>query len=62
MQFELWWPFAFVIAVVGIKGVQTVAMAMIQRRGGRGDEASAALEARLARMEQAIDATALEVE
>lgn len=52
----------FVILALCIRAVQQVAVALIKRRRTDSEREQAALAERLARLEQAVDASAVEIE
>jgi hypothetical protein len=62
MHFEIWWPFAFVISLAGIKAFQTIAISLIERKKSTPPAALEALAQNVERINQAVDAIAVEVE
>jgi hypothetical protein len=62
MHFEIWWPFAFVLGLTGIQAVQKIAISLIERRKSAPPAAFEELAQNVARINQAVDAIAVEVE
>jgi hypothetical protein len=62
MQFEIWWAFAFVLVLAGIKAVQTIAVSLIERGKQVQPRGLQELTDKVDRLSQAVEATALEVE
>jgi hypothetical protein len=60
MEFEIWWLLAFTVVMTVLRGVYKLALALIERRASRTLPAD--LEQRLARIEYAVESTAVEVE
>ena len=62
MHFEIWWPFAFVLGLAGIKAVTTIAEKLIERSKPAQPRGLQELSEKVDRISQAVEATALEVE
>jgi predicted nucleic acid-binding Zn-ribbon protein len=62
MHFEIWWPFAFVLGLAGIQAVQKIAISLIERRKSASPPALEGLVQNVERINQALDAIAVEVE
>ena len=62
MHFEIWWPFAFVLGLSGIQAVTKIATSLIERRKSTPPPAFAELAQNVERINQAVDAIAVEVE
>ena len=62
MHFEIWWPFAFVLGLAGIRAVTTIAEKLIERRKSIQPRGLQELSEKIDRMGQAVEAVALEVE
>jgi hypothetical protein len=60
MEFEIWWLLAFTVVMTVLRGVYKLALAFIER--GVPRVLPPELGQRLARIEYAVDSTALEVE
>lgn len=60
MEFEIWWLLAFTVVMTVLRGAYKLALAFIDRGAPRALPPE--LEQRLARIEYAVDSTALEVE
>jgi hypothetical protein len=60
MEFEIWWLLAFGVVMTVLRGVYKLALAFIERGASRALPRD--LEQRLARMEYAVESTAVEVE
>jgi hypothetical protein len=60
MEFEIWWLLAFTVVMTVLRGVYKLALAFIER--GVPRVLPPELAQRLARIEYAVDSTALEVE
>jgi hypothetical protein len=62
MHFEIWWPFAFVLGLAGIKMVTTIAERLIERSKPVQPRGLQELSEKVDRISQAVEAVALEVE
>jgi hypothetical protein len=62
MQFEIWWPMAFVIGLVAIKSFATIVEKLIERGKPVQPRGLQELSEKIDRLGQAVEATALEVE
>jgi predicted transcriptional regulator len=62
MHFEIWWPFAFVFAIVGIKSFTTIVERLIERSKPVQPHGLQELSEKVDRISQAVEATAIEVE
>jgi hypothetical protein len=62
MDFEIWWVFAFVIALTGIQWVGRIAVAIIERKKTAPPPMLNDLAEKVDRMSQTVEATAIEVE
>jgi len=62
MHFEIWWPFAFVLGLTSIQAVQKIAISLIERRKSAPPPALGELAQNVERINQAVEAIALEVE
>ena len=62
MHFEIWWPFAFVIALLTIKSFATIAEKLIDRPKPAQPRGLQELSEKIDRVGQAVEAVALEVE
>jgi hypothetical protein len=62
MHFEIWWPFAFVLGLAGIRAVTTIVEKLIERSKPVQPRGLQELSEKVDRISQAIEATALEVE
>lgn len=64
MQFQIWWAFAFVLGLTGIQSVTRIAVSLIERRKSTPmtPPALAEIAEKIERINQAVEATALEVE
>jgi predicted transcriptional regulator len=62
MHFEIWWPFVFVLGIVGIQAVTRIATALIDRTKSVQPRGLQELSEKVDRISQAVEATAIEVE
>lgn len=61
-DFQLWWVFAFVLALTGIQSVTRIVTSVIDRKKSVQPAALHEIAQNIERINQAIEATALEVE
>lgn len=62
MHFEIWWPFAFVLGLAGIKAVQSIVLSVIDRGKQMQPRGLQELNDKVERVSQAVEAMAIEVE
>ena len=62
MHFEIWWPFAFVLGLAGIKAFTTIVTKLIERTKPVQPRGLQELSEKVDRISQAVEATAIEVE
>lgn len=62
MRFEIWWPFVFVIVIVGIRSFASIVEKLIERSKPVQPRGLQELSEKVDRISQAVEATALEVE
>jgi predicted nucleic acid-binding Zn-ribbon protein len=62
MHFEIWWPFAFVLGLVAIKSLTRIVTAVIERRKSAPPQALTDIATKIERINQAVEAMAIEVE
>jgi hypothetical protein len=62
MHFEIWWPFAFVLGLAGIRAVTTIVEKVIDRTKSAQPRGLQELSEKIDRLSQAVEATAIEVE
>ena len=62
MHFEIWWPFAFVLGLAGIRAVTTIVEKLIDRSKSAQPRGLQELSEKIDRVGQAVEAVALEVE
>ena len=61
-NFEIWQAFVFVLALTGLQAVTRITTAIIERRKSAPPRALEDIDAKVERINQAVDAIALEVE
>ena len=62
MHIEVWWFLVFGIGMSAIRMVQSITLALINRRKLSGPALTGELETRIARIEQIVESTSFEVE
>lgn len=62
MEFQIWWAFAFVLALTGIQSVTKITLGLIERKKSVPPRALEEIAEKVERISQAVEATALEVE
>jgi hypothetical protein len=62
MHIEVWWFLVFGVAMSAIRMVQSITLALINRRKLSGPALTGELETRIARIEQIVESTSYEVE
>jgi hypothetical protein len=62
MHFQIWWVIAVVLAVGGIQSFTRITLALIERKKSIPPRALEEIAEKVERINQAVDATALEVE
>ena len=62
MEFQIWWAFAFVLGLAGIKSVTTIVTSLIERKKTVAPRELAEIAEKVERIGQAVEATAIEVE
>jgi hypothetical protein len=62
MHIEVWWFLVFGIAMSAIRMVQSITLALINRRKLSGPALTGELETRIGRIEQIVESTSFEVE
>ena len=62
MHFEIWWPFAFVLGLAGIRAVTVIVEKLIERSKPVQPRVLQELSEKVDRISQAVEATAIEVE
>jgi hypothetical protein len=62
MHFEIWWAFAFVLAVVGIQAMTKITTSIIERAKSAPPRGLQEISGKVERINQAVEAMAIEVE
>lgn len=62
MHFEIWWAFAFVLGLTGIQSFTRITLGLIERKKSAPPAALEGLAQNVERINQALDAIAVEVE
>ena len=62
MHFEIWWAFAFVLGLTGIQSVTRITLGLIERKKSAPPRALEEVAQNVERINQALDAIAVEVE
>lgn len=61
-DFQIWWVFVFVIGMTGVQSITKIVTAVLERNKSLPPRALEDIAQNIERMNQAIEATALEVE
>ena len=62
MHFEIWWAFAFVLGLTGIQSFTRITLGLIERKKSAPPRALEEVAQNVERINQAVDAIAVEVE
>jgi len=62
MHFEIWWAFSFVLGLTGIQSFTRITLGLIERKKSAPPRALEEVAQNVERINQAVDAIAVEVE
>lgn len=62
MHFQIWWPFVFVLGLSGIQAFTKITLSLIERKKSASPRALEEVAQNVERINQAVDAIAVEVE
>ena len=62
MEFQIWWAFAFVVAVIGIQAVTKITTSIIERAKSAPPRGLEEISGKVERINQAVEAISIEVE